>query len=247
MEVPSPDIERELESLRRRAYGPDADIAADPEAAGRLDRLERAARATTGTRDASGRNRQDPAPHHDHPAHVPHHTPEALTAPAPDPPDEPPARSPWWRTHPLWLAIATVAVSAAVAMGIAYVAAGPPPDESLAMTGDTPTEALKRNLQWLTATHDIDRDSIVGHEGFAEMSVWTGRTDTGLRCLFLTAGDAYELAASCMPAGLDPKIDFTLYSGMAELVGDDLPDGTALRFVHRGDVVDVWVRPPRAS
>lgn len=225
----------ELSVLRRRAYGPDADIAADPDAARRLERLERASRAgSVGVPPEAGPDVIAEA--------------QGLTA-SPSDAVTPAVRSArpgasWWRRRSTWAAATTIAVSAAVAAGVTFVAAGPRPDATLVMTGETPTEALTGNILWLISAYDIDRDTVIGHAGFADMSVWTARTETGMRCLFLTVGDTQELQTSCMPAGLDPTIDFTLYPGMTDVVGGDYPDRTALRFVFRGDGVDVWIMPP---
>ncbi|MET4638417.1 hypothetical protein [Mycetocola sp. 2940] len=128
------EVSNELERLRRRAYGPDADIAGDAAAQARLFELEsaRRQRLTSGIH-ADGRT---PAPLPElvraserapGPERLPVAEPAGGSATANDGANRPTAdagpragasTAPWWRRR--WLAILVVAI-AAIAVGVALV------------------------------------------------------------------------------------------------------------------------------
>ena len=236
MKVPSasPDAERELARLRRRAYGPDADIAADPKAAARLSELESAARGDrTPSRFADSADKTPPRDWADRT------TPPATDGSGPE------TTAGRWRRHPIWVAAVTAALCAAIAIGVSFVSAGPKPDAALAATGDAPSSTLMRNISWLFSSYGVDPDTMVSHGDFAAVSVWTAEAKGERRCLFLTVNDEYVLERACMPAGLDPIIDIIIAPTTTSLVGrGTYPESTALRFVSRDDTVEIWVRSP---
>lgn len=102
-------VRAELRTLRARAYGPEADIQADPAAAHRLAQLEsliaRTPSATTATADA---DRGIEAPVEVLVDEPPAEPAPSASVPAPDAP-----RRPWWRrTAVMWTASVIVAVLA---------------------------------------------------------------------------------------------------------------------------------------
>ena len=129
---PSPERSRELELLRRRAYGPDADIVLDPAAQRRLRELEDLARHVGATDDdpvdarppgaddakvdrgrvgVSERGRQDGG--------------RVEYPPARD-------RRSGWRRMPLWAMTAVVGVVVGVVVGLLWpTGSAPPPDLTL--------------------------------------------------------------------------------------------------------------------
>ena len=235
MKVPSasPDVERELARLRRRAYGPDADIAADPRAAARLTELESAARGVGTPSRFAGRvdsTRADDGA-------------DGATPPAATDGVGPRITAGRWRRHPIWVAAVTAALCAAIAIGFSFVSAGPKPDAALAANSDAPSSSLMRNISWLFSSYGVDPDSMVSHGDYAAVSVWTAEAKGERRCLFLTVNDEYVLERACMPAGLDPIIDIIIAPTTTSLVGrGTYPESTALRFISRDDAVEVWVR-----
>lgn len=257
MDAPSLSPERsiELEQLRRRAYGPDADIALDPVAQQRLSELEDLARtpATPAT----------PAAEPDAPEPMPLARAEASAPPSTDAaervrsgPVEPepeaaetdaaPATSsrdrPWWRRIPLWAVAAVAGIGVGVAIGLTWPSdSDPPPDLTLGVDADGAERGagFTENLDYW----GVDAGTVVPHEGFDTIQVWTALGIDESRCLLLSHEGSF-LSATCSGAGLDPVLDFTIYDGMSLDLETPLPVGTVIRFVGHEGSVDVWVRPP---
>lgn len=268
MEAPSqsPERSKELADLRRRAYGPDADIDRDPAAQRRLSELEALAR-THAAGDAV-----DVAPEPAGPS-APSDVPDAQAdagGEASDPPPIPAAEEepgplpaiaaaepagatvarPWWRRLPRWTVTALAGVAAGVAIGIAIGTAigsawttdtEPPPDLTLGVEpgGGERGAGFIENLNYW----GVDVGSMVPHQAFDVIQVWTARGIDDSRCLLLSHEGAF-LSATCSGAGLDPVLDFTVYDSMALELDAPLPVGTVIRFIGRDASVDVWVRPP---
>ena len=143
MDAPSLTAARskELADLRRRAYGPHADIESDPAAQRRLHELEELARppvvadAARLERTADVRRREPVAtggPEGERAEAEASVAPTSMTGvavadaaePAPSGP-----RRPWWRRVPLWAVTAALGVALGVAIGIAWPTdSEPPPD-----------------------------------------------------------------------------------------------------------------------
>ncbi|MCR2784008.1 MULTISPECIES: hypothetical protein [unclassified Microbacterium] len=84
------------------------------------------------------------------------------------------------------------------------------------------------------------------YENYRGLSIWSGESRHGTACL-LVAHPVQGLLegigdARCSPEGLDTIADLTLCSGCsAPDVFDGLPTGSLIRFVLKGDHVDVYV------
>jgi hypothetical protein len=237
----SSDRRRELAELRSRAYGRDADIHSDSVAMARLLELEDLAR----TDDSPEVVEVDP--HTDSPVQAsdPHgrHSPQVVREPAEsdgtdaseearaDAP-EPARRS---RRLPTWTYIAAAALLGLV-VGIAVPALSPPhPDAVLSQTSRAGGPALDYDMYRLRA------DSAVRYETFHELEVWSAQNDQGATCIVVTTAALEWMTATCAPEPLDPVADLTFYPGMTQIDGLELAEGSVLRFLLRGDVIEVWI------
>jgi hypothetical protein len=251
----SPERSTELAALRRRAYGPDADIALDPVAQQRLSELEELARlaetppeptaepasepAMDVEDEASALPPRPPIEREAHEVRPPAPAPGAADAPAP----APAARErPWWRRIPLWGVAAVAGIAVGAAIGFTWPDGdGPPPDLTLGVdpSGGERGAGFTENLDYW----GVDRGTVVPHEGYDTIQVWTALGIDESRCLLLSHEGTF-LSATCTGAGLDPVLDFTIYDGMSLDLETPLPVGTIIRFVGHEGSVDVWVRPP---
>ncbi|MGN8552786.1 UNVERIFIED_CONTAM: hypothetical protein OHV15_09395 [Microbacterium sp. SLM126] len=249
----SPERSIELAALRRRAYGPDADIGLDPIALQRLSELEELARPPVESRGDSlesvAAEAASPA-EGDAIARPAHREPDAsATAIIEHPPSEgkdsapvvPPDR-PWWRRIPLWGATAVVGIVLGAAIGFTWPNDdGPPPDVTLGVdpNGGERGAGFTENLDYW----GVNPGTVVPHEGYDVIQVWTALGIDESRCLLLSHDGSF-LSATCTGAGLDPVLDFTIYDGLSLDLETPLPVGTVIRFVGHEGSVDVWVRPP---
>ena len=257
MEVQSASTERsrELADLRRRAYGPDADIARDPDALARLHELERREREDRQDRPASPEPSPEPPvaeppseppadasatggePSAAEPAALPpaYRTPEPSSSPSPSRT----TTSAWWRRIPIWLiALASAVLGALIALSAVNLAADRP-DATLAASTSEPTAPDDWDDQlrgW-----DLDPSTTRSFGAFRQIDVWAVRSRIGAPCVLLSSRGR-PFALGCASQDLDPVVDFTVQSGMLGILNDQLRDGTLLRFVARDDRVDVWVR-----
>ncbi|MFE7845147.1 hypothetical protein ACFUTX_08135 [Microbacterium sp. NPDC057407] len=247
----SPERSRELELLRRRAYGPDADIVLDPAAQQRLRELEDLARgavvgpdpvrepaAPAGGRSEGGRTAPVAAP--DESVGAPA-TDRAATPGEPDAEPRTPRRS-RRRRLPLWGVTALAGIAVGLAVGLTWPAdSGPSPDLTLGIDpgGGERGSGFAENLDYW----GIDEGTLVPHESYDVIRVWTALGIDGARCLLLSHDGAF-LSATCAGSGLDPVLDFTVYDGISLDMEDALPVGTVIRFVGHEGSVDVWVRTP---
>ena len=100
----------------------------------------------------------------------------------------------------------------------------------------------------------LSKDGLRQYEDFRGLSVWSGVSRYGTACL-LVAHPVQGLLegigdAQCSPDGLDTIGEVTLCSGCsASEVFGGLPTGSLIRFVLKGDRVDVYVyvRAPDSS
>jgi len=248
MDAPSlsPERSRELAALRRRAYGPDADIQRDPDAQRRLRELE----------DLAHPSADDEAPAQ----HAPETALVAAASVAPVdvegqnaarvPTDQAPAATevvtrPRWSRIPLWAvaaAVGVVGIVAGIAIGVTIAArSAPAPDLTLGISpgaGERGDGFIANLNYW-----GVNPNTVVPHEPFDAIDVWTARGADDSRCLLLSHEGGF-LSATCAGAGLDPVLDFTIYSGLTFDLDAPLPVGTVIRFVARSGAVDVWVSAP---
>ncbi len=268
MDAPSPAAERrrELADLRRRAYGPDADIHGDPDALARLNELEDLERAHPApATDSSLSSREQYAPGSGGASSTTLHPPTTPTTPttavvdalspvvaaAHSPELTSPRERRWWRRIPVW-AVVAVSLVVGLVLGISAVAlshpsdaADPDPDLTLAQTSlPAPrTTGFAQNL----AYWGVDPSTVVSYEPFDSIHVWTGRRSDGSRCILLSPGGKI-FTASCAASGLDPILDFIVHTNVpVSFEGNVLPEGSVIRFLARPRGVDVWARKSGAT
>ncbi len=219
---------RELAELRSRAYGPDADIDRDADALARLIELEDLARTDAPAAEADGPEQGG--------------SPEAAPA-APTPPEAAEDRDekraatprPWWRRTPVW---AYIAVAACIGLGVGLaMPALAPPHPVATLRQAPPADGVELDFDM----YGIPAESPVRYEPFRDLGVWSAVTEQGSTCVVITAGDEEWMAAGCAPAPLNPTADITYYPGMRGIEGLELSDGSVVRFILRGDVMEVWL------
>jgi hypothetical protein len=238
----SSERRRELAELRSRAYGPDADIDRDADALARLIELEELAR--TDAPDAVIEPVRGPGAPADAAAAGPASIAgestavvlgetgspvesETATAIAPD-------RRPRWRRVPLWAYLST-ALLVGVVIGLAMPALVPPhPATTLQQA---PIDGAPLDFQM----YGIQAVSPVRYQSFHDLEVWSAQTEQGSTCIVVTSDAAEWMTAGCAPAPLDPTADINFYTGMRAIDGLEMPDGSVLRFILRGDVMEVWI------
>jgi hypothetical protein len=240
--APTHERSRELAALRRRAYGPDADIQRDPEALRRLHELEELARpADPG--DATDVDVLVPAiPDVDGSAEPgdaasgPEDSGESSSTATGKPADR-------WRSRRLW-AVAAICLAVGLALGAGAVAipatfATGRPDFTL-----QPDPGLDAGgIEWADNLEywGVVQDSAVRYENYDNIQVLIGENADGGRCLILAFRDR-AFTGTCAPADLDPVLD--VYAGeWPVFLEDPLNPGGVVRFVARPDAVDVWFRP----
>jgi len=240
---------RELERLRRRAYGRDGDIAGDMAAQARLSELEAA------------QHRQptpviDPAP--SVPAPVPKRVPVAdpvegprsTSTPVPQAVDGAPA-APWWRRR-RWLMIlgGATAALALITVNVAWLLQMAPPVPDAQHRGEdmdlpAPVPDFVLALKSVGADTDEPQDRLgtldaLGlsanelrqYENFRDFRVWSGESRYGMVCLFVEDQGIreYNGAEGCSPRGLDTVAEVMWFQA-----------GGLDRFVLNGDHVEVYL------
>lgn len=248
----SPEESRELAALRRRAYGPRPDIAADPVAVARLEALE-ALLHRAGAMPAPV-----PAPTASAPSSPRRDRPKVVGTLADAPADDigdtgaasegtgaRPRRVPpgFGRVRKPWLvAVLAVALTAALVWGVSQLSA-PGSDMSLGrIPAGQDAERLAR--QGFLDAADVTADEVQRFEAYEALQIWLVVAASGERCLVIEAERYGILGVNCTPRGLDPTIDLRIWRGMRANVFGDLPPNTFLRFSHHSDRVHVWIRPP---
>lgn len=261
----------ELARLRRRAYGPDADIAGDAPAQARLSQLEAAQRRQPTVLDsARGTAPADPqAGPFSEPATVPPPVREALAAR-------------WWRSRRRWVVLAAgILALALTATHISWVSrlltdASDPSTATLPPVQGTggpwfvlPAADDVLSLESVRADHPKDPHGTLDalglgaaelqrFENFGFLGLWSGESRYGTTCLLVAhpfqglqegIGDV-----QCSPAGLEAVVELQLCSECSDaVIFAGLPPGSLIRFVLKDDHVDVYkfvmardrITPPR--
>lgn len=261
MDAPSltPGGSRELADLRRRAYGPDADIQRDPDAVARLHELEALSRDQSPAPEPASIERVSPTPRAAAAGAVrgegsaPPSTAERATD-GPVNQGEPPeggaasdstvAKRPWWRRIPVW-GVAAVSLIAGVVIAVGGLWIGSQsaptdgPDLTLARSaGGERGPGFAQNLDYW----GVDRGSLKPYETFDSIGVWTARGSEESRCLLLSY-EGQIFTGACIGGGLDPVLDMTVHRDMPVKYERALPVGSVVRFVATDEGIDVWVRP----
>lgn len=160
------DEQREIDALRRRAYGPDADIVEDPVALARLTVLEEALRAA--------RAPVEPSPSAAVPAHGPLSMPVSQQTAVVEP-GAPAPRVPRWHTG----LVGGAAVVAVLLGGAAWSAAqGGSAAERTGGYAKTPSVAAERRTAGYEAGYDLYLDGLR-----AEVLALPGATDVAARMI----------------------------------------------------------------
>lgn len=249
------DAERELNVLRARAYGPDADIDTDPAALARLIELEsgHAAVAQTVPGDPHGAAERVEVPTESSAAvsvpagpHLQATTSERKAADASGNAE----RSPRHDARPVpgrvWAVLAgAVAVVILGASAIAWLLS-PHPDASLGRT------AAEANSVVISALEGVGRELIAStmrqfepYHGVVAVSVET--TDGELCFAAWDSGGSGRFVSECAPPVTEQSVHMRVDPGAADGFGEWLPAGTILSFHLRENTVDVFVRPPEAT
>ena len=245
--LPPSDDRRELDELRRRAYGRHPDVPIDRAALARLMALE-------ASRTASESDSADTEP-----AAVAARAADAdgITSDA-DPPDAAVTVSPGsgsgrdsprtrWRrltgtpARRSWLAAgALLGVLALVNAAVGLV--GPHPDATLHRV-ETEADSLVITLLGFLGP-DAERSSIRGYESYRGFQPWFSREKNGLQCFMIVKRSTRSVdGATCVPRGVDLFAEVGAWPVVDLGLGDDLPDGSIVRFHYRGESVDVFVYP----
>ena len=236
------DAERELDELRRRAYGPHPDIQADPDALARLRELE-AARAESPPAGVHAETGRLAAAMDDEPAA------DAAWTSA-DPPDwaagegSPPSL--WQRLTSKWGRRLSFLAGALVALvALVYTVAGligPRPDVSLHPIPDEADAVVLSMLGFLEA--DFDPTSLRGYQTYRGFQPWFYREIPGTNCLLLIDRSTGTVdGANCVPPGVDLFSDVGQWPLQGKDYTEGLPDGSIIRFHYGGNSVDVFVYP----
>ena len=216
----------ELADLRRRAYGPGADIHGDVDAISRLAELE--AQLGHGTQPMTG----ETAPSVRAAEPVIQHIPSDPTRTARP-------------THRRAAVIS--AATAAIACGaVVWTLTAGPTDETLYPRADVPWTAAAQ----LSRTGDLDYLGITPsdarlYDSFRGFHVWSAHRGATSTCLFVTSATPPRWRVDCAPRSGEPMIDLVRYRDASRLAGfeaiGDAPSGSVLRLVLRNGVVVVQI------
>lgn len=268
MSTPTDPPHDELRSLRRRAYGPDADIHDDPVALARLQQLEAAQRAAAAPADAEpspsaetdervdaaastppdaeadaagGAEASEPAAADDAPGF---RAPQEDGIPSPDAEtDEPEQTRPWWRRQRvLWAGSLVLAVLLGVGLTLSV--------QSIT-SGKVATLGVDEDGEWPTQSFG---DKPPGAQQFDEFH---GLTVFGLSQGFGGGVDQVCLSVQSTPDGSGNigawgcgTVDFPAAASLivTETAPRELREafavGTALQFVLDGSQVHVYAKAP---
>jgi len=243
----------ELEGLRARAYGPDADIGADPAALARLRELEDASRAATAPVAPplpvlSEPSAETGAAAVESPADAgsgTHGRTEVADAAAP-------ARRRWWR-RPAVLWPVSIVVTAVLAVGITGGVV-----RGLFGLGKSAAASL-RQVEQLDLTSDAAATQMFGGNGSdvvgASFHGWTVAksdllTENGIACLavFPTpesgAGPRFNgetMSIGCAAGPLPALVQVEVVAASPDALRHLYPEGTGLQFILEDDHVNVFV------
>jgi hypothetical protein len=220
------DIERELDTLRARAYGPEADIDADPAAMARLVELEAAHRAATAARAAA-----------------PVAVATTVTVTAPGEPTAPSSRdgSGGARGRRTWAVVGVICLFAIVAATVWNLVLRP--DATLRQIDADDGSDVIRVLS--AQGRGPDASTLRQFEPYHDVGVWSVENAAGKVCFVvwdrLASG---RFSIKCAPPGREVALSLTVESEGVDDFAPWLPDGSIVDFHLRDDTVDVFVRPP---
>jgi len=261
------DAAAELAELRRRAYGPDADIGKDAAAGRRLQELEDLLRPSLPPGPASeaaaaasiGPAPMGPAPMGVRPreaaeaslSDAPADAPAVLDTHTADPAETAPSVPQATRVRRRARAVLRErrtwivgGVGAVVGAAIAAAVMSHPwrgPDQVLGVDPDPP-DVLSADYDGYLEILGLDRDGLRAYESASEFTPWVGDLASGGRCMLIARGADGLYGAACAGDGLDPVLDL-----MPAMWGVPGASGSMIRFVAHGDTVEVWLSGPQPT
>ena len=256
--APRSDAERELDELRRRAYGPHPDIQSDPAALVRLAELEAARTAIT--RPATGIEVSAPAVAQDS-GSVSHSTwtrsidekPGSATSIAPVAESRIGSMSSTWRRLTATRARRYSFVAGALAVFLAGVfavtwIATPHPAATLHPISDEADSDVRTMLEFLSTLEfawgeAAGQSSFRGYQQYRGVEPWFFVDGRGFQCFMLISRSGPTVdGANCVPPGVDLFADIDGDFLSTDEGMTDVPNGI-VRFHYRGDSVDVFLYP----
>jgi len=249
--------EDELAALRRRAYGPNADIGEDPRAQARLAELERehASREADASTVSRSAPRTGPAREVDGPSTVGADRGSPTAADARDGANQVSAasrgeaapnrtaRRRLRRALP-WVIAAGAGVLAAT-FGVLYFASMTQPVVEARLVaraeppaGTEPPALQEDDLGFLETTNP----AWVSHGGYGPLEVWSTTAPHNWQCLAVVF-QASTWRFNCTVASLDTVADVTVDESLlpTDAPGGPIPYWSTVRFVLHDDVVDVFI------
>ncbi|WP_341994969.1 hypothetical protein MRBLWH7_002517 [Microbacterium sp. LWH7-1.2] len=209
------DDERELSALRARAYGPEADISADPAAVARLIELE--------------------AAHLGAAASVPPAVATESTAEV----RQAVSHGSRWRAWLLTGAMGIVAAAVAATIWFLF----PHPDATLRETEPDADSAIIDVLS--AQGRGPVASTLRQFETYHDVGVWSVENAAGRVCYVVwDVRGGGRFALTCGPQDRDVSLSLSVEPAGGDGFGEWLPEGSLVRFHFRGDTVDVFVRPP---
>lgn len=248
----------ELATLRERAYGPDADIDADPIAQARLQQLEADLQGIGGGADPGGEPPGGgPASIEDDPPAAEHDDSDPAAEPAPHPQVAPPpaaGRTLLRRSMPaLWALSLIIAAAVAVGMSLSWAAVVFAPisrgsdgiSQVAVLTPDAAFEAGEEGFFWMGAARGF-----TVFEGLLPIAVDGEQMGAeGSECLALMRMADYTPGAdtiegpvywSCDAGAFPATVQFVVDFQAPQQLRERFADGTALQFVLDGDRIGVF-------
>ena len=227
----------ELAALRRRAFGPDADILDDPAALARLQELEESVLPPPAQVPA-------PASSERRATGIPLDEDDDLEAPKAARLSgrlrDRMARFTAGRLGRITSILAAVVLIGAVGGAIGWQIGQPHPDRVLHVDGTHYTPSGQGTDLWLKEMYGIT-GSFRGHEPYGRVHVFTGTARDGSECMVLMIGADDAVGTSCSPPPLPASADLFIFPGWTKVyTGLELPAGSVVRFVQSGDDVEVW-------
>jgi hypothetical protein len=210
-----PELERELAELRRRAYGPHADIATDAPAIARLLELESlySRRARSSSRPPTVSESEPVAP-------------------------EPASRGAAVVAMLSALVLVPVVIATSLASGSSgvtlHLRSDVPPEAAAELA-----EVGQLDYMGITAS-DVQL-----YDQYRGLNVWSAQRSADTICLFVTSAEPPRWRVDCAPRGGRPTIDLMRYRENSRLAGfealGDVPPGHVLRFAlqYGAVVVDI--------
>lgn len=253
---PPSDADRELDELRRRAYGRDPDIGVDPSAFARLRELEAAHRVSVNRRTAS--TSESASRTNSTLTAAPADTARAEDQEVPEPPS--PAESvPQGREGPSslvrrvtsgWRRLtgrsrltctggALVAAGAILATVVAISA--PRPDATLHRTAVEADSEVRRLVAEQAAWLKIDTATLSSYGTYLGLEIWSGVNAFDSPCLVALHRANFSLSESCCAPSAAALIMDVSSSGDGFDGFPGITDDGIIRFMAHGDAVDAFV------